>query len=139
MSHKVRKTALLKAYAKMWTAFEQVPITEQMRDDHPQLKHCLAIYANSRFECQIFAVGTSIGGVQQLVVCRHGDIAKIDWEELQRVVHELFGPEVTAVEVYPSIQHEWQTKTNARVLWVLPSTWELPFGLEKPGAWGKPA
>ena len=134
---KVRKTALLKALGRTWTPFERVEITESMRSEYPLLMNCSAIYANSRMEVQMFAVDTSIGGVMQVTFVRHGDIEQLSWEEIQRAIHEIFGPEVVAVEVYPALQDEWVTNLHLRVLWVLPSTWQLPFGLEKIGAWGK--
>jgi hypothetical protein len=134
---KVRKTALLKAYGRQWTPFEKVEITSQMEQDYPLLINCMAIYANSRIECQLFKVETSIGGVVQATFIRHGDIEQLTWEDIQRALHEIFGPEVVAVEVYPALTDEWQTKLHLRVLWVLPSTYALPFGLGVKGAWGK--
>jgi hypothetical protein len=139
MTKRPRKTALLKAYARTWTKFEQVEITEEMRDDYVVLRHCTSIYANSLFEAQLFKIETTIGGVWQCNLIRHGDIEPATWEQIQRAIHDLFGPEVVAVEVYPAIQHEWQSKANLRVVWILPSTWELPFGLQLQSAWGKPA
>jgi len=136
---KVRKTALLKAFGRQWTPFEQVTITPEMQQEYPLLINCMAIYANSRMEVQMFAVDSAIGGVMQVTFIRHGDIEQLTWEEIQRALHEIFGPEVVAVEVYPALQDEWVTKLHLRVLWVLPSTWELPFGLDKVGAWGKKA
>ena len=134
---KARKTAVLKSMARQWTPFEKVEITERMMLDYPLLMNCKAIYANSRMEVQMFAAETSIGGVMQVTFIRHGDIEQLTWEEIQRALHEIFGPEVVAVEVYPALVDEWQTKLHLRVLWVLPSTYSLPFGLEKIGAWGK--
>jgi hypothetical protein len=137
---KARKTAMLKAYARgEWTSWEEVAITNEMRVEHAQLEHCTHIWANNRFEVQGFRVETAIGGVWQLTAVRHGDIEGISWDELQRIVHELFGVECCAVEVYPPVVEEWHSKVNVRVLWVLPVTWPLPFGLSRPGAWGKPA
>lgn len=131
-----RKTAILKSLAREWTPFEQVPITDEMRKEHKLLRNCTSIFANSRFEVQLFAVETSIGGVMQMTIARHGQIEDATWEEIQRIVHEIFGPECVAVEIYPAYEHEWQTNTRVRIVWVLPSTYGLPFGLEKPGAWG---
>lgn len=110
-----------------------------MREKWPHLTHCSVIRSNNRFEVQFFQCNTSIGGVWQLGIVRHGDIEGCTWSEIQRIVHELFSPEVTAVEVYPPVEHEWHSRVNLRVIWVLPMTWELPFGLHKMGAWGKPA
>jgi len=137
MSKRPRKTALLKSFGRHWTNFESVPITPEMIADHPLLATCRAIYANSRYEVQMFAVETSIGGVMQVTAIRHGDIEPAPWEDLQRLIHEIFGPEVVAVEVYPALQDEWVSKLNLRVVWILPATWTLPFGLHLPTAWGR--
>lgn len=139
MTRRARKTALLKSYARTWTAFEPVSITEKMREEYPLLKHAFAIYANSRYEVQMFNVPSELGGLMQMVVSRHGNIEDITWEELQRIKIELFGPEREAIEVYPTIADEWIGVKHIRVLWILPTTWQLPFGLHKTGAWGKPA
>ena len=56
-----------------------------------------------------------------------------------REAYELYGAEVTAVELYPPLDAEWKTHTNPRQIWVMPLTWERPFGLDLKGAWGKPA
>lgn len=132
-----RQTAILKAYARTWGEWKQAEVTDKMREEFKHLKHCQRIWANNRYEVQSFQVNTAIGGVWQLGIIRHGDIAQIEWSELQRIVHELYGPEVTAVEMYPPVAEEWQTRHNLRVLWVLPATYQPPFGLHLPGAWGK--
>ena len=134
---KTRRTAYLKALARTPGDWQRIGVTDEMRAQHKHLAHCAYIYSNNRVECQVFPIKTAIGGVNQLTCIRHGNIAELSWEELQRIVHELFGPEVTAVEVYPPLEHEWQTNLGLRVLWVLPSTWPLPFGLHLPGAWGQ--
>ena len=134
-----RKTAQLKAFARgPWTPWSEVEITDEMRGDHAQLEHCKHIWANNRYEVQGFQVETPIGGVWQITAVRHGDIEQISWDEMQRILHELYGPEVVAIEIYPPVVEEWRTKTNVRVVWIMPSTWEIPCGLMKPGAWGKP-
>ncbi len=135
---KARKTAILKAYAREWGVWNQTEVTDQMRQEHPHLMHCSHIWANQRYEVQAFICTTGIGGVWQCNLIRHGDLERISWEEIQRIIHDLFGPEVVAVEVYPAIVDEWQSKANLRVVWILPSTWPLPFGLHLASAWGKP-
>ena len=139
MGKAARKTALLKAYARQWTALEPVAITAEMRANWPLLKHCASVYANSRLEVHIYQLETEIGGVNQVTIVRHGQIEDVTWEDAQRAVHEIFGPEVTAVEIYPPYEYEWSTKLRIKVLWVLPYTWNLPVGLHFPNAWGKPA
>ena len=139
MGKAARKTSVLKAYARGWSAFEKVLVTEKMRKEHPHLAHCESIWANNRIEAQIFYLATPIGGVTQISMIRHGNVEALTWTEIQRAIHELCGPEATAVEIYPAIDKEWVTTLNLRTVWVLPSTWEIPFGLHLPGAWGKPA
>lgn len=134
---KVRKTAALKAIARTWGDWRMIVPTDEIRQEHPHLLHCKHIWANNRYECNAYSVETSIGGVWQLNVFRHGNLEEISWTELQRIVHEIYGPEAVAVEVYPGIAEEWLTKNSVRVLWVLPATWSLPFGLHVAGAWGK--
>jgi hypothetical protein len=50
------------------------------------------------------------------------------WYELQRIKDDLFGPEKTAVEIYPP-QQEIVDGSDMFHLWVLPDA--LPFGLTK--------
>jgi hypothetical protein len=138
MGKAARKTAALKALAREWTKFDYVELTGELRDRWPQLKHATSVWANSRFEVHIYAITTEIGGVNQVNIARHGQIEDVSYEDAQRVVHDIFGPEVTAVEIYPPFEYEWQTRIRVKVLWVLPYTWHLPFGLHFPNAWGKP-
>lgn len=130
------RSAILKAHARHWTEWMQVPIKPEMREKYPHLRHCSAIYTNSRYEVQTFHVPTSIGGVWQMTAMRHGNLERITWEELQRIKNELFTPEAMAVEIYPAIKDEWNGLV--RVLWILPTTYSLPFGIHMPGAWGIP-
>lgn len=136
---KVRRTALLKSYARTWGEWTETEITDDLRREHPHLLHCKHIWGNHRYEVNAFSVETPVGGVWQLNVFRHGNLEQITWTELQRIVHELYGPEATAIEVYPALAQEWQTKADVRVLWLLPATWPLPFGLHFKTAWGVPA
>lgn len=137
---KVRKTAYLKSLARTWGDWTMTEPDEKLRAEHPHLRKCTSIWANNRFEVQCFPCDSKIGGVWQLNILRHGDLEAIEWAELQRIIHELYGPEIVAVEVYPSLDTEWKGSTKyLRVLWILPSTWTLPFGLHLPTAFGKPA
>ena len=136
---KVRPRTILKALARTWGEWKENAVTDEMKDKFPQLRHCYSIRSNNRYECQLFACNSPIGGIMQMNVIRHGDIEAISWDELQRIKHELFGPESVAIEVYPAMEHEWRTHLSLRVLWILPSGYVLPVGLEKPAAWGRPA
>jgi hypothetical protein len=133
-----RQTAILKAMARTWGEWHRQIPTDELRKDFPQLRHCRCIWSNNRFEVQSFACETPIGGVWQIVIIRHGDLEQVTYAEAQRIIHELFGEEIVAVEVYPSLATEWHGKSNPKVLWVLPETWPLPFGLHLNNAWGQP-
>lgn len=135
---KARKTAVLKALARTWGSWTTQEPTDEIRRQHPHLRHCKSIHSNNRFEVHSFICETAIGGVWQIVIIRHGDLEQVTYAEGQRIIHELFGDDVVAVEVYPRLADEWHTSSNPRVLWILPSTWPLPFGLQMPNAWGKP-
>lgn len=50
------------------------------------------------------------------------------WYEMQRIKNELFGPEATAVEIYPPAQ-ESVDGSDMFHLWILPG--DIPFGLRK--------
>ena len=139
MAKPARRTAVLKSYAREWGAWNTVEVTDQMRQENTLLMHCKGIWANNRYEVISYAVETPIGGVWQLSIIRHGDLEPISWGEIQRIVHELYGAEVTAVELYPPLEAEWKTHANPRQIWVMPMTWERPFGLDRPGAWGSKA
>lgn len=135
---KVRQRTILKAHGRHWTPYERVVITDDMRTKHPHLLHCHSIYYNSRYECQLFACASPIGGVMQVNIRRHGDVAAVTQEDIKRTIFELFGPEAFAVEVYPPPAADTKFNPAIRTLWILPATWELPFGLHTKTAWGRP-
>lgn len=135
---KTRQRTILKAVGRHWTPFEAVPITDAMRSEHPHLRYCHSIFGNSRFECQLFACASSIGGTMQVNIRRHGDVAPITQDDIKRIVFELFGPESFAVEVYPPPALDVKLNAAIRTLWILPANYDLPFGLHKATAWGRP-
>src|ERR1700722_2027487 len=101
MSLAAKQRAVIKKMGREWTPFQPIEITDKMRKDNPVLEHCHSIHGNSRFEVQIFPCSTRIGGVMQMTVRRHADIEEITWDELQRCKDEVFGPNHTAMEIYP--------------------------------------
>lgn len=134
---KVRDRTKLKIAAREWTAFVEQPITAELRARFPFLAHCESIRVNSRFEVQLYPCGSSIGGVMQADIRRHADLAPITFRDLQRIKLELFGPEAVAIEVFPRPADEWPMNAEIRVLWILPSSYQLPVGLHLPNAWGR--
>ena len=123
--------------AKVWTPFSPIAITEQMKKDNPALERCSVMFANSRYQVEAFECSSEIGGIVQLVVRKHLDDGPISWDDLQRVKNDLYGPLVTAVEVYPPQDMEWRIKREVRVLWVLPTDHIPPYGFHIPTAWGR--
>ena len=136
MGRATRLRAKMKALARSWSPFVSVPITEELIRMNPLLANCHAIFANSRYEVQLFNCPSPVGGVVQMLVARHGNIERITWEELQRVKNEIFGENYSAVELYPPSDTEWKVTREIRVLWILPLDYVPPFGLHLSGAWG---
>lgn len=127
----------VKALGRSWGEWRVIPVTDVLWKDNPHLEHCTNIFANNRYQVDVFPFPCpGIGGIQQLAITRHFDFEEITWEELQRIVHELFGDDVTAVEIFPAKHVEWKVARPVRVLWVLPRTYTLPFGLHFEEAWG---
>ena len=123
----------LKTIGREWSAWQEIPVTDEIRASSPHMAHVSRIFANSRFEAQCFTCATAMGGVAQLVVARHGHLEPVTWNDLQRVKNELFGVDALAVEVYP---REVVREMKIRILWILPEGTDLPYGLDKPSAWG---
>lgn len=130
-----RQKHRIKTIGREWTAWAEIPVTDEMRASSPHMQHVSRVFANSRYEVQIFDCATTAGGVAQVVIARHGHVEMVDWNECQRIKNELFGAEHLAVEIYP---REVAPAMKVRILWVLPLGMNLPYGLDCPGAWGEP-
>ena len=52
----------------------------------------------------------------------------VSWAEKQRIKNELFGRESHAIEVFPRMSRLVDEAPMSH-LWVLPDTFELPFGI----------
>lgn len=85
---------------------------------------------NNHFSVQVFHHRTDWGTVVQLMVRRHDAQPVRDWTALQRIKDELFGPDRTAVEVFPP-SDQLVDSANIYHLWILPHGFELPFGLHR--------
>jgi hypothetical protein len=133
-----RMKGAIKAAARSWSPFTTIPITDEMKNQHPHLRTAYAVYANSRYQAECFNCASDIGGVVQVVVRRHlPGMDPIPWDDLQRVVHDIYGANVCAVEVYPPLDMSWGINREVRVLWVLPEGYVPPFGFHLPTAWGR--
>ena len=138
MGRATRLRTRIKAVSRHWSEWTPVEVTAEMREKHPHLEHCGQIFANSRFEVQVFPIACpGLGGVQQVCVTRHGDLERISWDDLQRVKRELFGEHSLALEVYPPDDCETHFKREIRVLWVQPVGHILPYGLHLESAFGR--
>lgn len=129
--------AAAKKMGRVWTAFKEVPITDKMRSENPILEHCHSIYANSRYQADLYSVTSPLGAFMQVAVRSHADVWPITWDDLQRVRLELFGESATAIEIYPPNRYEWKPTVNVRVLWVCPTDWVPPIGIHIDTSWGR--
>lgn len=115
----------------------EIPVTDEMREEHQVLENIFKIYSNSRYEVHLFACSTAIGGVMQVTVARHFTKEEIPWDDMQRVKVEIFGEQAWALEIFPDTRAEWHPQKDVRVMWVMPSDYEVPFGLHRPESWGR--
>lgn len=133
MSKSSQERHRMQKMAKVWSAWREVAVTEELRASSPHMAKVDKIWANSRFEVNAFVCSSSIGGITQLVIFRHGHLDTVDFNEAQRIKTELFGPDVVAVEVYPK---GVIPALSIRVLWIMPVGHELAYGIDKEMAWG---
>lgn len=134
MSRVERKTHKLKLVAKTWGSWREVPVTGDIRSEAPHLEHLSKMFINNRFRVDIFYCGSEVGGVVHACILRHGLLESPDAQEVQRIKSELFGIDSEAVEIFPA--KATSIPKNVRHLWILPTTWKLPFGFESETAWG---
>lgn len=134
MSRAERKTHAIKRVGKTWSAWQEIPVTDEIRKSSVHMARVHSIWANSRCEIHCFACPGSIGGTTHCVVARHGLLEHVTNSEMMRIKLELFGIETTAVEIFPSGVTELSEKT--RHMWVLPVGHALPFGFDMDSAWG---
>lgn len=73
-------------------------------------------------------VETEWGTVQHVCI-RNAYNTDIPWIEKQAIKNELFGEEVTAIEVFPSMS-ELADEANMYHLWILPNNFKIPFTLK---------
>lgn len=89
---------------------------------------CTDVYHNNQFMVFVIPESSSWGAITRLMI-RRNDAAPIRcWSDLQRIKNELCGAESVAVEIFPR-ESELVDDANIYHLWVLPETFELPFGL----------
>lgn len=135
MSRAERKTHAIKRVGRTWSKWQEIPVTDEIRNSSPHMAKIQSIWANSRFECHVWACASPMGGFTHVVIARHGLIEQVTAPDMLRIKNELFGMETTAVEVFPAGINELSEKT--RHLWVMPAGYELPFGFGMLTCWGE--
>lgn len=134
MSRAERKTHAIKRVGRTWSKWQEIPVTDEIRNSAKHMEHVHSIWANSRFEAQAFQIPSAVGGIMQLVVARHGHIEPVSWNDMQRIKAELFGDSVYGMEIYPA--ESVTVEMKIRIIWIMPEGWEPPCGLHLPTAWG---
>lgn len=136
MSKAQRQRHRLKTVAKEWTPFLEVEVTDELRAAAPHLQYLWKRWTNSRFIVEAFQVKSSLGGIVQLSIIRHGLLDVADSYEVERIRLELFGPEYLGIELYG---RGVNPTMKMRTLWLMPDGYDVPYGLGKPNAWGNDA
>lgn len=126
-----------KRMARVWTQFKEIPVTDKFITENKIFEHCQSMWVNSRFEVMCFAQATTMGAFMQVAVRRHADLDVITWEDMNRIKNEVFSPDSVALEMYPPADKQWKPAYPVRIMYVVPTTWDPPFGLHHPGAWGR--
>ncbi len=134
MSKAERHTKRLKIAAKIPGPWRELTVTAEMRAEAPHLARLAKRFYNRALQVDLFNCASPIGGVVHAVVLRHGLVTAPSSQELQDVKNSIFGPETEAVEVYPA--NTGEVPTSIRHLWIMPTTYSLPFGYTMPNAWG---
>jgi hypothetical protein len=69
-------------------------------------------------------------GIVEHICIRNASNTDIPWSEKQRIKNELFGKDVTAIEVFPR-DNRLIDEAGMYHLWILPDGFDLPFGLHE--------
>ncbi len=112
-----------------WNDFENVTVAaiekcRHLKKDHTQFPDL--IYQNNLFIVQVYLTQTSWGLVRRAMVRRNDERPVHNWAILQRIKNEIFGPEATALEVYPK-ESRLIDVANIYWLWVLPDDFDCPI------------
>lgn len=88
------------------------------------------VYVNGMFIVQVYDHPTTWGAIKKVMV-RWNDARPVhDWNMLQRIKNDLFGPDRVALEVYPAEENKID-KANLYWLWVLPDDFTCPIEIKK--------
>jgi len=84
---------------------------------------------SSIYTVQTLETFTPLGPILHLKIRRHDENEiTAPWQTLQRIKNDILGPDILAIEIYPT-DARTINEANYRHLWTLPPTLSLPFGL----------
>jgi len=129
-----RHSKRLKLAAKNPGPWREMTITGEIRAEAAHLKYLTKRYFNGALQVDLFNCSSAVGGVVHAIVLRHGLLAVPSDQDMLTVKNTLFGIGVSAVEIFPAGITEMPK--GIRHLWLLPSTWSLPFAFDGPTTWG---
>ena len=118
--------------AKGWSKFEDITYDAMTRPSFRQMScpPCI-VMANNVYIVQIWLVSNTEWGRVTQVGIRRNDAAPVhSWNDLFRIKNEIFGPERSAVEVYPAVS-ELVDDANMYWLFVLDEGKQPPFTIRR--------
>lgn len=80
------------------------------------------LYKNNIYTVQVIEKD----GMTRALIRRNDETTKVSWKDKQRIKNELFGEEVTAIEVFPP-QSRLVDEANIYWLWILPADSKYSF------------
>jgi len=107
-----------------WSPFERATIPELQVPGYVPPDE---VWLNNRYQVMIRRFDANGVEMTHLSIKRIDKNPIRDWRDLQRIKNELLGPEIEAVELYPSESRLVDT-SNQYHLWALPEDMMFPFG-----------
>jgi len=129
---RARRSSIVRTHSKR-SGWQRLPIDRAVLDRHPACAPISRIHANETYSVQVYELETEWGQVDHLIVRRHDERPVRSWGDLQAIKDEICSPDRTAVEVFPPAD-DLVDQANLYHLWVLPTGFLLPFGLDREGA-----
>jgi hypothetical protein len=116
---------------KPWTEWEEASVIRDGLDRIHPVPQGQRHFVNNHYQVilQPQIAAQPFGMVIWLSIKRQDRRAIHDWRDLQRIKNELVGPEVEAVELYPSESRLVDT-SNQYHLWCFVNGLKLPFGYQ---------
>lgn len=110
-----------------WEPFVQGPLPDLAI--YTRLGNVSSTWKNNRYAVLIADHETAMGPVKQAMIRRHDGEPIRSWADMQRIKNELFGPEALGIEVFPP-SSKLVDRAMMYHLWILPTGFQLPFGME---------